>query len=577
MIINPVFIDNSSIPLAEYPRPQFKRDSYYPLNGYFYYDITKGSEKPSFDKKILVPYSPESSLSEVNHVLQKDEVLWYKKSFSLDDGFVKDRVFINIGACDQITEVYLNGNCVGKHYGGYNSFSFEISNYLQDNNELIIKVIDDADTPLYGRGKQKYKNGGIWYTPISGIWQSIWLESVPSEYIDSVEYSISQDRKTLDIKLNNIGSTEDVIVRIIDDDTVVSEGKYKVTDISIDISNLKEWSTSCPEIYKIVFEYGLDTVESYFGKRCFSKKIIGNNVYFALNDKPIFQNGLLDQGYFEDGIYTCKSNRELYSELKSVKELGFNMLRKHIKVEPMIWYYYCDILGILVWQDMVNGGMPYSPLRIVLGAFKALQFDDTNDKKTHRSKESKEVFINEAKETIKQLYNVVSICTWTVFNEGWGQFDSLYVASVLKELDSTRLFDNASGWVDTGKGDYSSKHIYIRKVNMKNDHNRILALTEFGGYSYKYNSENKGKIFGYNVYNSAEKLAEATFNLYNNQVLPMIKKEGLSVAIFTQLTDVEEEINGVFTIDRKLKIDKVIWNLINSSIYETFERRFGNE
>lgn len=577
MIITPVFNDCESIPLSEYPRPQFKRDSYYPLNGKWHYDITKDNGTPDFKNEIVVPYSPESKLSGVCHVLQSDEVLWYKRTFSLDKEFVLSHVMLNIGACDQVSEVYLNGNLVGKHLGGYNSFSFEISRFLSQENELIIKVTDNASSDIYGRGKQKYKNGGIWYTPISGIWKSIWLESIHEEYLEDVEYRINLDENELEVKVINVGNTDKINVKVIDGETVLSDKEYPVSDVRVDISSLKRWSPDSPELYKLVFDYANDHVESYFGVRAFSKKTIDNRVYFTLNDKPVFQNGILDQGYFEDGIYTCKTNKAMYEGLKSVKELGFNMLRKHIKVEPMLWYYYCDVLGILVWQDMINGGKPYNPLRIAAGAIRPLRFDDTNPSLTGRSPESKEFFLKEATETIKQLYNTVCISTWTIFNEGWGQFDSLSVADKLKKLDTTRLFDNASGWVDTGKGDYSSHHIYFRKIKLSNDNQRVLALTEFGGYSFKAQTDNNKKAFGYKVFKDKDKLDKAISDLFYDQVIPMIESEGMSVSVYTQLTDVEEEINGVFTSDRKLKINNETWQNINKSIYETFERTIGNE
>ena len=576
MIIRPVFDDNSNIPLSEYPRPQFKRDSYYPLNGRWYYDITKAEDKPDFRSEIIVPYSPESKLSEVGHVLQKDEVLWYKRTFSLDKEFVSSHVFLNIGACDQISEVYLNGNSVGKHLGGYNSFSFEISRFLSQENELIIKVTDNASSDIYGRGKQKYKNGGIWYTPISGIWQSIWLESVPEEYIHDLKYIIDSNKKELRIIVDNVGISDRINVKVVDGETVKSDKEYPVSDVIVDISSLKEWSPDNPELYGLVLDYSDDHIESYFGIRSFSRKTVNSREYFALNDKPYFQNGILDQGYFEDGIYTCKSNKAMYDELSSVKELGFNMLRKHIKVEPMLWYYYCDVLGILVWQDMINGGKPYNPLRIAAGAIRPLRFDDTKNALTGRSEESKRFFLQEAGETIKQLYNTVCISTWTIFNEGWGQFDSLIVAEKLQSLDNTRLFDNASGWVDTGKGDYSSHHIYFRKIKLTNDRNRILALTEFGGYSFKDQSDN-GKAFGYRMYKDRNKLEKAIFDLFHKEVIPMIESEGMSVSVYTQLTDVEGEVNGIFTADRKLKISEDTWKEINKSIYESFERSIANE
>ncbi|MBO5889713.1 MAG: glycoside hydrolase family 2, partial [Clostridia bacterium] len=307
--------------------------------------------------------------------------------------------------------------------------------------------------------------------------------------------------------------------------------------------------------------------------RKFSKQEIDGKHYFTLNNKPFFYNGLLDQGYFE-GSYTPKSNLDLYNEIKSVKDLGFNMLRKHIKVEPMLWYYYCDILGITVWQDMINGGKQYSPLRIALLPFIKVNLDDTNYKLMGRDNPlSREQYYFEALEMMENLYNVVSLALYTPFNEGWGQFDAVKTTDYLKTIDNSRLYDHASGWIDKNSGDVYSRHIYFRKCAPINDKKRVLALTEFGGYSFPLKDHTfTDKKFGYKMFNNNSDFTKAYKNLYYNEVFPLIKNQGLSATVYTQLTDVEEEINGLFTFDRVLKMDKEVLIKINKELYEIFEK-----
>ena len=318
---------------------------------------------------------------------------------------------------------------------------------------------------------------------------------------------------------------------------------------------------------------GEDKVESYFGMRSFSTVTVDGKKCFGLNGKPIFHNGLLDQGYFHDGIYTPKSNKIYYDEIKNLKELGFNMLRKHIKVEPYLWYYYCDILGMLVWQDMINGGDKYSNLQIILCPFLNLHLDDTNYKRRKRANPlSREFYMIEAKGLIDTLYNCVSLCLWTPFNEAWGQFDSYRIWQELSAYDQTRHFDHASGWQDTGGGDLCSKHIYFRKLKMKNDGKRILALTEFGGYSHTVeNHVFTDKKFGYKSFNDKIKLQNAYNNLYKNEVIPLIKSQLLGATVYTQVSDVEDEVNGLYTYDRVLKFDPEKIKRINMEVYKAFD------
>ena len=396
MIIRPKFLE-SEIPLSEYPRPQFKRDSYFCLNGEWEYEINKSKERPQYYMgKIVVPYSPESQLSNVKKQLKKDEYLHYRRKFYLPLGFNKGRVFINFGAVDQICEVYINDNFVGLHEGGYLPFSFEISDYLINGENIVcVTVTDDADSDVYGRGKQVYKRGGIWYTATSGIWQTVWLESTHSDYIKSVKFTPDVENSQIEIKCETEGEIK-VIAEIKDGDEVVFRGEFDSNNQLIaKLKNVKLWSPESPELYKITLFACFDKVESYFGMREFSKREVNGKWCFTLNGKPIFHNGLLDQGYFHDGIYTPKSNKVYYNEILELKKLGFNMLRKHIKVEPYLWYYYCDILGMLVWQDMINGGEKYSPIRIAVCPFLNLKLNDKNYKKMKRGNpRSREFYIS---------------------------------------------------------------------------------------------------------------------------------------------------------------------------------------
>ncbi len=573
MIIKPNFSSDNSIPLSEYPRPQFKRDSYLSLNGWWEYAITLTLDKPkSFDGEILVPYSPETQLSTVNKTVKKGEFLHYRRTFNIDKHFLKDRVLINFGAVDQTAKVFINGNFIGEHFGGYNAFSFDITNFtVLGENEIYIVVTDDCTSDIYGRGKQHQKPKMLWYTATSGIWQSVWLESVNENYITKLKITPNYDEKVLKI-FATTSLNKDITIAI-ETETKPKKHTFKSgEEFLIDVSYCKEWSPSSPELYPFTLTSGKDKVESYFGLRKFSKEKINGKYYFTLNNKPFFFNGILDQGYFE-GSYTPKTNLETFNEVKKVKELGFNMLRKHIKVEPMLWYYYCDILGVTVWQDMINGGKPYSPLRIALFPFIKFNLDDTDYKLMGRDNPlSRKQYYYESEEMIENLYNVVSLALYSPFNEGWGQFDSVKATNHFKKLDNTRLYDHASGWLDKGVGDVNSKHIYFRKCAPKNDGERVLALTEFGGYSFPLENHTfTDKKFGYKMFKDSNAFLKAYKNLYYNEVFALIKNEGLSATVYTQLTDVEEEINGLFTFDRVLKIDESELIKINNELYKVFE------
>ncbi len=563
--------------LEEYPRPQFERDSYIPLNGIWDYAITSSPEKPEgYDGKIRVPYSPESPLSGAERGPSATEYLHYRTFFSLPEGFNRGRVRINFGAVDQVCEVFLNGVAAGRHEGGYLPFSFDITDCLAaGENELCVAVRDDASSHIYGRGKQSYSAGGIWYTAISGIWQTVWLESVPKVHICGIELFPDAIGGKLGIvcNLSEGGAVADIAVYDGDDIVARAEGVPSGQKCVLDVSRCRRWSPDDPQLYPIVVTCGQDSVKSYFGLRTFGIATRAGRRCFTVNGNPVYHNGLLDQGYWGDGIYTPKDCREMYSCLEKVKGLGFNMLRKHIKVEPLLWYYYCDIIGILVWQDMVNGGAPYSKLRINLCPFIDLHLNDMNYKSMGRDDpRSRRQYMAEAEGTVRTLFNCVSLCLWTPFNEAWGQFDAVGVCNRLRSLDPTRHFDHASGWQDKGGGDVCSRHIYFRKLRPRNDKKRVLAVTEFGGYAC---AEGGKKTFSYRNFSSAEEYAAALGRLYLKEVVPLIRSQGLAATVYTQLCDVEEEVNGIFTSDMRCKVPAERLREINDAVYAAFNEVFA--
>lgn len=550
-------------PLPEYPRPQFVRDSYFNLNGTWNYIIKSNGNMPSkYMAEITVPFSPETELSGVCRMLKPDEFLFYQKKFTLPDGFNKGRVFINFGAVDQIATVYLNGKELGTHKGGYTPFKFELTDALLENEEntLVVKVQDFSDTKSYSRGKQKSKRGGIWYTAQSGIWQTVWLESTPVEFLESVK--ITPDYDNEQVKFEYFG-TDDVEVMIYDGDNLIADTADKV----VKIPDFKSWSPESPFLYDVVFKACGEQIKSYFGMRKFSVGTDNQGIKrLFLNNKPYFHNGLLDQGYYSDGYLTPPTNQAMENDVLFAKEAGFNMLRKHIKIEPLLWYHYCDVNGILVWQDMVNGGGEYG-LEVSVIPFVNITLDDRNYRNFHRTDpEGRKLYYQELNETIDHLYNCPCIAMWVPFNEGWGQFDSAKAYEMVKKLDTTRVVDTTSGWHDMGASDVVSKHIYFTPIKVKTS-SRPYVLSEFGGFSMKIQNHTfNDKMFGYKIYKTKESLTKAYTRLYNNVIIPQIK-DGLCAAVYTQVTDVEDELNGLMTYDREIvKIDMDVLKKINERV-----------
>lgn len=563
-------------PLAEYPRPQFRRQSYINLNGKWHYAITQTDVAPAeSDGEILVPFSPECALSGVNRQLKPNEFLWYFKEFSLPKGFNKGVVLLHFGAVDSICDVTINGEYVGRHIGGYNAFSFDISAFLHDDlpNRLQVRVRDFTDTKFYTHGKQSSRRKGMWYTPQSGIWQTVWLESVPVQHINGIKITPKFDDAAVQVDVN-CNFDADVFVAVTQGDgddareVVHASGKGQLL-LRFPQGRFNAWSPENPFLYGLKIRAGDDEAESYFGMRKFSVEDVDGNVRLMLNNKPYFHNGLLDQGYWPDGLYTAPCDEAMVFDIQTAKNLGFNMLRKHIKVEPMRWYYHCDRLGMLVWQDMPSGGTKqHKSITLALPFLGKNKIRDSHyGLFSRKSAESRERFSKEYVEMLSQLCNCTCISVWVPFNEGWGQFDAAKIAEQTKLFDPTRIVDHASGWHDQGGGDLQSLHIYFKDVHFVNDGKRATVLSEFGGYSYKdaAHSYNLKGTYAYKLYQNREDFNEGLRQLYLRDVIPHIQR-GLSAAVYTQVSDVEDEVNGILTYDRKvLKVDADLMRELNSS------------
>lgn len=533
-----------SVPHDVYPRPMLKRDSYLSLNGEW--DFGAG-ESEIYDKKILVPFPPESILSQVDEVYPENYTRFYRRCFTLPENFNKGRVLLHFGAVDQICDVFINGAKVISHVGGYIPFEVDITHFLQEKNELKVKVMDNLSSFTLPYGKQCAKRGGMWYTPISGIWQSVWLESVPLNYVKSLTVKTSD---------NNVKITaEGVKFGAITIQTPHGEIQVSLSDgvAEFRIENPKKWSPENPYLYYYALKSGEDEVSSYFALRDISVKELNGIKRICLNGNPYFMHGLLDQGYWSDGLFLPATPDMYGEEIKKLKALGFNTLRKHIKIEPQIFYSECDRLGMIVWQDMINNG-EYKFFRDT--ALPTIGFLTKNDKNSHKNKEQREAFLSTMKETVRLLNNHPSVLYWTIFNEGWGQFDSQSAYEHLKSLDDTRIIDTTSGWFKCGNSDVDSKHIYFRKIKIKPS-DKPIVISEFGGYALKTDNHvfNPDKAYGYAKCDSRKDFIQKIRSLYLEQVLPSIK-EGVCGAIYTQVSDVEDEINGLFTYDRK--VDKLL-------------------
>lgn len=541
-------------PWPEYPRPQMVRSDWVNLNGPWQYAIRPRGDAapPSFDGQILVPFPVESQLSGVRRQVGESNVLWYRREFADPRPGGQGRLLLHFGAVDWETTVWINGEHVGDHRGGHDAFSFDISQAARTDgtNELLVRVWDPTDAASYPRGKQQRQPEGIWYTPVTGIWQTAWLEPVPSTYIRRVETQPDFDTGTVKIELDIAGDNRGVaraIARAAG--TVVARAEETGTSLSLTLTEPRHWSPEDPFLYDLSIELASgDRVESYFGLRKIEvRQTQDGHRRLFLNGQPRFQYGTLDQGWWPDGLYTAPTAEALRFDIEVTRELGFNTIRKHVKVEPALWYYYCDALGMLVWQDMPSAMRdPRGPEHVA----------PTAERDFARDEESAAQFEAELRAMIDGLRHSPSIVMWVPFNEGWGQYDTERIAAWTKQYDPTRLVNCPSGWTDRGVGDVLDVHHYPGPTLESPGEPRAAVLGEFGGLGWPvpdhlwWNRRN----WGYRTYDSQEKLSSAYDELLRSLV--GLLGRGLAAAVYTQTTDVEGEVNGLMTYDRAvLKFD----------------------
>ncbi|MBR0172982.1 MAG: glycoside hydrolase family 2 [Lachnospiraceae bacterium] len=582
--------------LPEYPRPSFVRTNHINLNGVWRYAITNTAEEPFMpDGTILVPFSPESRLSGVERTLKPDEYLWYFKTLPVvmppSPGA---RLLLHFGAVDQTAEVYVNGRYQCTHVGGYLPFTADITDALlgSTGNRLVVRVQDFSQTSHHARGKQTLERGGMFYSAQSGIWQTVWMEWVPKNYIRALKITPHDDLASVTVRLEtNLPAGVEVAVYGDDDKPFTKaycstgqapEEEYPldlcrsgsdvkpcnkigkgcfVASLRLLISDARCWTPEDPYLYRMSVRVGDDTVVSYFAIRCFSVERDEHGIpRFCLNHKPYFLNGVLDQGYWPDGLMTAPGDKALIYDITQMKRLGFNMMRKHVKVECARWYYHCDRMGMLVWQDIVSGGMSYArPLLSYIPALfprlKGSVHDGARNYKlfSRADEEGRKQWINEMKGTIEYLHNSPSICCFVLFNEGWGQFDARKMTEIARELDPSRVIDQASGWFDQGGGDFRSVHNYSKKLTAEKDrHGRAYVLSEYGGYALHVPGHAMtDRVYGKQRFNTIAELNEAWRGLVIEGVDPLIEK-GLAGAVYTQVSDIEDELNGIMTYDRKV-------------------------
>ena len=584
-------------PLAEYPRPAMRRDSCEILNGPWQYAITQTAEYPAaWQGSILVPYSPEAPASGVGRTLQPGQWLHYHRLFAPPAG-EGGRVLLHFGAVDYACAVQVNGHLAGGHRGGYWPFTLDITDLLNGTgrNSLWVAVQDPTGHGTQARGKQTLKPGGMFYPAQSGIWQTVWLERVPDNYIQTLTVTPDYDARTVTVRVHTAkpGGAVNLWAMVRAGGVTIAEdwGSDEADQDGEVTLNIPEehffpWSPDTPFLYDLTVgtnqgeEAEFDTVHSYFALRKWSCAPDAHGVLrFCLNDKPILLNGLLNQGYWPEGLYTPPSDAAVERELSEVKALGFNLLRKHAKIEPQRWYYHCDRLGLIVWQDIVNGGSAYN-LWFVTYLTNVLQpllrrFPDGKAAYSLLSRAkpaSREEYARELADTVQALRCHPCIACWVPFNEGWGQFDAGKAVQALRTLDGTRLVDEASGWFDQGGGDVHSLHNYFYPLRIR-PQKRTVALSEYGGIAWPMpGHEPPHKTYGYGTAKDRQELTARYKKLQLKTVLPQLEK-GLSALVYTQLTDVEDEVNGLFTYDRAaVKPDANAVRSVNAALAAEFAR-----
>ena len=576
-----------TVPFPEYPRPMLHREGWYNLNGWWDCAFTADAKLPpaeAMQTKILVPYSPECEASGVGRTLQPGESLHYHRAFACPVVPAGGRLLLHFGAVDYTCTVRVNDHVVGSHRGGYWPFSLDITEALRPGmNDLWVTVQDPTGNGVQARGKQTLMPGGMFYPAQSGIWQTVWLEPLQPVHITDLRLMPDYDSRTVTVQLET-NTPAAAAVEIFADGVPVAKteldaGTEKIT-LAIPEAAFHPWSPESPFLYTVTATLAVgDRVESYFALRSWQAARDGRGVLrFFLNGKPILLNGLLDQGYWPQGLYTPPSDAAVVKELEQVKALGFNLLRKHAKIEPQRWYYHCDRLGLVVWQDMVSGGTP-SKLWFVTyltNVFQPLlrKFPDSAPFYRLLSRPdaaSRDLYREELNATVDALACHPCIGCWVPFNEGWGQFDAAKATARLRVLDPGRLIDEASGWFDQGGGDVDSRHNYFYPLRVRPGR-RTVALTEYGGIAFPVEGHlTADKTYGYGTARDSADMAARYEKLQCETVLPQLAR-GLSALVYTQLTDVEEEVNGLFTYDRavlKLPTDRV--RAINDRLYAAFD------
>lgn len=551
-----------------YPRPQMRRDNYFCLGGEW---LLNG-------RKILVPFPPQAMLSGYGgHV---GTHLEYEKTFLLPMDRTDRRILLHFGAVDQVAEIYLNNHFLGQHEGGYLPFSFDITEYVQKGENRLLVKAEDRLSCRYPYGKQRKARGGMWYTPVSGIWQSVWMEYVPQHYIERLDISADMRRVKISVT-DNTGSAGDISVAVKLHNGTLYTAAVRENKLEIDLAGIsladgsayqpQLWTPEHPYLYEMTVSMGEDRVSSYFGLRAVEVKTIDETPRVCLNGEPVFLHGVLDQGYFCDGLYLPADEKEYQRDILRMKELGLNLLRKHIKIEPELFYYYCDVHGMLVMQDMVNNGR-YSWIRDT--AFPTIGLTPKNIG-ILGSRKRKNFFRQHMRETIRHLQGHPCVIAYTIFNEGWGQFESDAMYEEAKRLDNTRLYDTTSGWFAGTKSDFNSQHIYFKRLDIPKAPQTPVLVSECGGYSRRITGHFYAKYaqFGYGDCAGEQELTERIRDLYEDVILPAVSR-GVCGCIYTQLSDVEDEINGLYTYDRKVcKVDPAVMQEISRKLKQAVIQR----
>ncbi len=607
--------------LPDYPRPGMVRVNWQNLNGIWNYAFTKEQGRPMhFDGDILVPFSPETMLSGVEKQLLPGMYLWYERKCAITSKMREcmeegGHILLHFGAVDQSCKVYINGSEAGAHRGGYLPFTIDITDYIckftsekeepvgdkdgtaiheiygvvNQDFTITLCVEDVTDTSYHSVGKQTLTPGGMYYPGTSGIWQTVWMEEVPKVYLNELIWDSQYDKSSVSLVATLGGKQEqNQYLKVVFLNHEYPDRICSMTEkMELSLPDFVSWSPENPYLYQVRLELYqgendnncslMDSVESYFAMRICDIDTDEKGIQrIFLNHRPYMQVGVLDQGYWPESMYTAPTDEAMIYDIETMKNLGFNMLRKHVKVEPERWYYHCDRLGMLVWQDMINGGRKNKGLFVtyLATAFQLLGIKVSDRHPillSRQDKQGREEYVSELTEMVRQMQSHPSVVCIVPFNEGWGQFDTNKITAIIKEMNSSIIVDQASGWFDMGEGDLKSIHNYFFQLKVKREKYRAVALTEFGGYAQKVEGHSsREKEYGYKLFLSKEDLTKGYEELMRDTVLPAIQ-EGVSATVYTQLSDVEEEINGILTYDRKImKMDIEVIKKYNEQCKKIF-------